>query len=134
MRMNRGRVVFLMAAAGLYLGWQYLSPNAYETATLRIPPSVRSQDTYVRLWVVDDAHGLWIRAASPDRLWLAYLRDDPVVELERGGQTLKYRAQRDDRPATRAYVDARFRAKYGLVDELRGLFWRETVPIRLVRP
>lgn len=134
MQLTRGRVLFLVAAAAVYFGWQHLSPGAYETVILHIPPTDRSQDTYVSLWVVDEGRNTWIRAESPGRLWLEYLRERPEVELRRGDRIERYRAIVQDDPATRAHVDELFRAKYGITDEVRGLLREHTVPIRLARP
>lgn len=133
MHLGKGKIYFLLAVAAVYLGWQNLSRTAHETVVLHIPPAVRSQDTYVHLWVAEDAQNIWIRAESPRRLWLEYLRDTPVVELRRHDGTSRYRAIPDDTRRARAHVDSMFRAKYGIADELRALIRPQTVPIRLVR-
>jgi len=134
MRWSKGRLYFLVFAAALYFGWRHLSPDAYETAILHIPPGARSQDTYVNLWVVDDGGSVWLRAESPERLWLTYLQDMPEIDLERAGGTDRYRAMPEDTASTRAHVDALFRQKYGLADQVRALTRSRTVPIGLVRP
>jgi hypothetical protein len=134
MQLTRGRFLFLVVVAAGWLGWQHLSSGAYETVVLHIPPTARSQDTYVSLWMVDDGRNAWIRAESPGRLWLEYLREQPEVELRRSGRTERFRAIVQDDPDTRAYVDEMFRAKYGVVDQARALLRDRTVPIRLARP
>jgi hypothetical protein len=132
--MNRGRIYLLIAAVALFFGWQNLSRTAHETVVLHIPPSARSQDTYVNLWVVEDERRVWLRAESPNRLWLAYLRGAPLVELERADGTYGYRAAPDNADGTREHVDDLFRTKYGVADELRALIRPKTVPIRLELP
>jgi hypothetical protein len=132
--MTRGRLIFLLAALAVFVGWQHLAIFGRETAVLHIPPTDRNQDTFVTLWVVEDAEGPWIRAESPSRLWLEQLRDDALVELTWNGRTSRYRASRRDSPETRAYVDRLFRAKYGPADRIRALQPGPSVPIRLARP
>lgn len=133
--MTRGKVFFVLIAVITFLVWENLSVSAHKTAVLHIPPVARSQDIFVTLWVVEDAQSLWIRAESRRRLWLDLLRDNPLVELTRSGQTITYRANPFDDPDSQAYVDGMFREKYGRADQLRGLVLpRDTVPIRLERP
>lgn len=133
--MTRGKVFFVLIAVITFLVWENLSVSAHKTAVLHIPPVARSQDIFVTLWVVEDAQSLWIRAESRRRLWLDLLRDNPLVELTRSGQTISYRANPFDDPDSQAYVDGMFREKYGRADQLRGLVLpRDTVPIRLERP
>jgi len=133
--MTRGKVFFVLIAVITFLVWENLSVSAHKTAVLHIPPVARNQDIFVTLWVVEDAQSLWIRAESRRRLWLDLLRDNPLVELTRSGQTISYRANPFDDPDSQAYVDGMFREKYGRADQLRGLVLpRDTVPIRLERP
>jgi len=133
--MTRGKVFFVLIAVITFLVWENLSVSGYKTAVLHIPPVARHQDIFVTLWVVEDAQSLWIRAESRRRLWLDLLRDNPLVELTRSGQTITYRANPFDDPDSQAYVDGMFREKYGRADQLRGLVLpRDTVPIRLERP
>jgi hypothetical protein len=133
MRVNKGRIYFILIAAGVYFAWHYLPRTANETVVLHIPPATRSQDTYVNLWVVEDAQSVWIRAESRERLWLEYLRDGPMVELQRYDGTRQYRAVPDDSERTRTKIDSMFREKYRIADILRAPIRGQTVPIRLVR-
>jgi hypothetical protein len=133
--MTRGKVIFVLIAVIAFLLWKNLSISAHETTVLHIPPVARNQDIFVTLWVVEDQQSLWIRAENRRRLWLDLLRDDPLVELTRSGQTITYRPTPFDDPDSQAYVDRMFREKYGRADQLRGLVMpRDTVPIRLERP
>jgi len=84
---------------------------------------------------VDDPPHVWIRAEDHRRRWLGAVQANPAVELRRGGETRRYRATLYDTAAARAYVDARFREKYGLADRVRALLGeRDTLPIRLDPP
>jgi len=134
MRPSKSTIVLLMLAAGGYVGWTQVSRAADETVVLHIPPTTRSQDTYVNLWVVEDGRGLWIRAERPSRLWLSYLEGSPIVELIRVGDARRYRAVVDDTSQARAHVDPMFREKYGVADQVRAYLRSDTVPIRLERP
>lgn len=134
MHVTKGKAFFLLIAVSIYFGWENLSRTTYETAVLHIP-TVGNQDTYVSLWLVEDIRYVWIRAESPRRRWLDYLRDEPIVELQRNGHSVSYRAKVYDRDDARALIDPMFRAKYGLADEVRALMTpRTTVPIQLRRP
>jgi hypothetical protein len=133
--MTRGRVVFVLIAVLVFVGWQNLSMPADKSAVLHIPPGVRNQDTFVTLWVVEGHQNLWIRAETKRRIWLDYLEDYPLVELTRGGHTGGYRARTLYDPDTKAYVDTMFRKKYGRADQFRAIVMRrDSVPIRLERP
>jgi hypothetical protein len=132
--MTRGKVIFALVLVAAFIGWQNLSVFGRETAVLRIPPTARSQDTFVTLWFVEDAQSRWIRAENRRRLWLDLLHDDPQVELTHDGRTNSYRAHVSDDPEAQVYVDELFRAKYGRMDQIRGLLPRYSVPIRLERP
>lgn len=82
-----------------------------EVVTLRTQGADGSwQDT--RLWIVDDGDSCWLHSGGPD--WNSRFMDNPVVELERNGQTLRYRAQALPGPHPR--VDRLLREKYGLAD------------------
>lgn len=57
--------------------------NNVEIATLHV--SGGAADHYPRVFIVDDPPLLWVRAERPDRLWLAPLRSNPEVAVQRGG-------------------------------------------------
>jgi hypothetical protein len=84
-----------------------------------------------RLWVVDEGGHAWIRAGSPESEWLARLREQPTVEVVRGGATGTYTAV--PVPAERDRLNPRFAEKYGWADAFIGmLFGRDdATPIRL---
>lgn len=127
---RKGMLVFLIGLA-LFFGWKNLSRAAQEIVVLRTL-GVRYEDHFATLWVVDDDHFVWIRAENRKRRWLSHLRENPNVDLRRSGQTIAYRATFFDTPEARAYVDPKFRAKYGFADWIRELLGdRDTLPIRL---
>lgn len=82
-----------------------------EVVTLR---SQRPDGTWqsTRLWVVDDGGVPHLHSGGAD--WLRRFDGDPVVELERGGETRSYRAHAQPGPHPR--IDALLREKYGIAD------------------
>jgi hypothetical protein len=102
-----------------------------EVVTLRTPlPNGGWRET--RLWIVDDAGGSWLHSAGAD--WSRRFDGDPVVEVERGGETGRYRAHAV--PGPHPLVDRLLREKYGLADRwVRFLApcGDDTVPVRLER-
>jgi hypothetical protein len=65
-----------------------------------------------RLWIVDDGGVAWLHGG--DSRWMRNLEARPDVELERGGQTHRYRAHAAAGPHPR--IDALLREKYGVAD------------------
>ena len=89
-------------------------------------------DRYTTLWVIAESRGLWIRAAKPDRRWLADIRPDRNVRLERDGSRQYYRPVLVRNGQARDRVDRLMRQKYGIADRLRELLLgRDTVAVQL---
>ncbi len=89
-------------------------------------------DRYTTLWVIAESRGLWIRAAKPDRRWLADIRPDRNVRLERDGSRQYYRPVLVRNGQARDRVDRLMRQKYGIADPLRELLLgRDTVAVQL---
>jgi hypothetical protein len=88
------------------------------------------------LWIVEVAGDLYLRAGSPNALWLARIENDPLIWLETGGVRQSFEALplRDDR-SVRTSVNRAMAEKYGLADTLVGLLVDpdRSVPI-LIRP
>jgi hypothetical protein len=83
-----------------------------------------------RLWIVDDGDVSWLHGA--DSRWMRNLKAKPVVEVERGGETRRYRAQAVPGPHPR--VHELLRAKYGVADRwvrFVGPDNESTLPVRL---
>jgi hypothetical protein len=107
------RALAIVVGVGVVLAAAHLAliEVGREVVTLRTPrPDGSWQRT--RLWVVDDGGSVWLHSAGPE--WRARFAGDPVVELERGGETRRYRAHALPGPHPR--VDALLREKYGLAD------------------
>ena len=85
------------------------------------------------LWILAEEGALWIRAERPSSDWLARLRAQPLVEIERGGDRTRYRAL--PAPESRGHVNELMAERYGWVEELLALLQnRDTaIPIRLAR-
>jgi hypothetical protein len=83
-----------------------------------------------RLWIVDEGDVSWLHGA--DSRWMRNLQARPIVEVERAGETRRYRAQ--PVPGPHPGLHELFRAKYGLADRwvrLIGPDDESTKPVRL---
>jgi hypothetical protein len=84
-----------------------------------------------RLWVVDHEGRSWLRSGSEAAAWYQRLREQPAVEVERGGIQTAFEAV----PVveTRQEINRLMLEKYGWADRyISMLFGREdAVPIRL---
>jgi hypothetical protein len=68
-----------------------------------------------RLWIVDDGGHSWIHPGNANAQWWVQQMDaNPIVEVERGGETRRYRVRPD--PDAHAKVHQLMRQKYGLAD------------------
>ena len=74
-----------------------------------------------RLWIVDDGETPYLHG-NLDSGWMRRIALDPIVEVDRNGETRKYRAV--PVPGPHPGIDALLREKYGLADR-----W-----VRFVRP
>lgn len=81
------------------------------------------ETTRARLWIVDSGATAWLHHGYPDTPWIRRLETDPVITVERGGQTRRYRAT--PMPEADAEVHRLLRAKYGFADRLVR-FWAGT--------
>ena len=82
-----------------------------------------------RLWIVDDGAVSWLHGA--DSHWMRNLTARPIVEIERGGATHRYRAQPVPGPHPR--VHELLRAKYGLADRWVRFIGPDDESVRPVR-
>ena len=109
----------LFAAAGVLLAIAVLVVLAHlafievgrDVVTLRTP---RGDGTWqaTRLWIVDDGASSWLHSGGPD--WAPRFEGNPIVEIERNGDTRRYRAQ--PVPGPHQHVHELLREKYGLAD------------------
>jgi len=136
--LRKGILGIGLCAALVYAALDWIQKNV-EVVTLRVVAA--STEYEPRLFVVDDAPAIWIRAERPDRLWLAALRANPDVTVHRGDRDIAYHAvvgndaQAWDGNQSHERVDELFRAKYGVFDRVAAWIWRrDAVPIRLIPP
>jgi hypothetical protein len=108
---RRAAGLLAAAAALLVLGHLALIEVGREVATLR---TQRPDGTWqaTRLWIVDDGGSAWLHSAGAD--WAARFAGDPVVEVERNGETRRYRAHAVPGPHPR--IHQLLREKYGVAD------------------
>jgi len=131
MGIERRTLLLVLLGVCAYWGWQGLSLATGEVAVLRTAGTGHIEH-YASVWYVRANHALWIRAENRDRHWIADIRANPQVELSIDGQNRIYEAKPIDLPDYQAYIDAEFRAKYGVADWVRSLQGdRDTLPIRL---
>ena len=110
-RLILGIAIVVLAALFGVLGPLALIEIGREVATLRTPARDGPwQQT--RLWIVDDGGSAWLHSAGAE--WVARFEGDPIVEVERGGATRRYRASAQPGPHPR--IDQLLREKYGLAD------------------
>jgi hypothetical protein len=65
-----------------------------------------------RLWIVDHEGAPWLHGGNSD--WMGNLKARPIVEVERAGETHRYRAHPLAGPHPE--IDTALRAKYGVAD------------------
>jgi hypothetical protein len=85
-----------------------------------------------RLWIVDHDGAAWLHGADSE--WMHNLRARPLVEVERAGETHRYRAM--PVPGPHPEIHERLREKYGIADwwvRLMGPDRPSTMPVRLER-
>jgi hypothetical protein len=109
-RALRGVALGLAVAAALVAAHLALIEVGREVVTLRTQDAGGAWHA-TRLWAVDDDGAVWLHSAGED--WLPRFAN-PVVELERAGQTRRYRATPAPGPHPR--IHALLRAKYGVAD------------------
>jgi hypothetical protein len=83
-----------------------------------------------RLWIVDDGAVSWLHGGKSR--WMRNLKSRPIVEIERAGETHRYRAQPVPGPHPR--IHELLREKYGLADRwvrFVGPDSESTAPVRL---
>jgi hypothetical protein len=128
-RLLLGAVILVFVATLVVLAHLAFIEIGREVVTLRTQrPDGRWQET--RLWIVDDGGSSWLHSAGAS--WSKRFDGDPVVEVERGGRILRYRAHAVPGPHPR--IDQLLREKYGLADRWVRFIAPDgeaTVPVRL---
>jgi hypothetical protein len=107
----RGIVLLAVVAVLVVVAHLALIEIGREVVTLR---TQRADGTWqsTRLWIVDDGGTPYLHSGGA--AWRKRFDGDPVVELERDGQTRRYRAHALPGPHPR--IDALLREKYGFAD------------------
>ena len=85
-----------------------------------------------RLWIVDDGGVSWLHGGDSE--WMRNLRARPIVEIERNGETRRYRASAV--PGPHPKLHELLRAKYGIADRWVRFVGKDndsTTPVRLER-
>lgn len=76
-----------------------------------------------RLWIVGDGEREWLHHGYADAPWILHLETDRIVEIDRDGETHRYRAFPDRKEE--AKIHRLLREKYGVADVLVR-FWAGT--------
>ena len=124
-----GAVLVVLLALG---GLSYVASESGEVVVLTTAGGDGGELQQRRIWVVDLEGRQWLRSGSPDSEWLARLRLNPVVTVERAGTAAQYTAAAT--PAMQEAVNEAMAAKYGWADTVIGMmFGREdAVPVELI--
>ncbi len=84
-----------------------------------------------RVWIVDTAQFMYLRANSEKTDWYQRILANPVVEIERDGKTIRCRALVLSSPIETQEVDDLMAEKYQIADELAALVYRRTNPVAI---
>ena len=129
---NRTNILWAIAVVLVLGGLKVLELASSDVAVLHTRDT-EYQDSYTTLWVVEESRSLWIRAATPNRKWLAEVRPGTQIWLERDDFNSSYKATISRDKGIRERVDRMMREKYGLADRVRErVLGTDTVPVMLV--
>ena len=103
-----------------FFGIVILASESGEVITLRTS-SGDSEQHSTRLWVVDHAGAEWTRTGHPEKGWFLQILANPVVELERGGQSSERTAVPVSDRAVAQGVNHAYKRKYGVADWIVAL-------------
>jgi len=120
--------VFCLCAAYLLAHWALIEIGR-EVIVLRTQEADGGW-IETRLWIVDEGGVSWLHGG--DSRWVRNLKARPIVEVDRAGETHRYRAQAVPGPHPRLHE--LLRAKYGIADRwvrFVGPDNESTTPIRL---
>ena len=119
------KIVLIVAAAVaalvvLTVAAIFVASESGEVVVLRTwDPAGAAHET--RVWVVEDAGHLWLRAGVPSNAWYQRLRTRDEIEIVRDGTTRAYRAVALDDAAARTRIHQLMAAKYGAADRFIAL-------------
>jgi len=112
-------VGWALLLAVLLAGLQFVASESGEVVVLRTFTGGEAHET--RVWIVDDAGTSWLRAGSPEAGWYQRIKEDPLIEVERGGDTQTYQAFPIESGPPVDHVNALMLQKYGWADQVIGL-------------
>jgi hypothetical protein len=118
--------IIIVVIAGVFAAYVLMHLALIEIGQEVVVVHKRSSDGSVhraRLWIVDAGDYAWLHHGYSDDDWVRHLEVQPILEIERGGQALKYRAVPD--AAADPKVHQLLRQKYGFADRLVR-FWAGT--------
>ena len=116
--LRRTRVVMIAAAAlaALLVGVSILIDEGEIVGVTTLDAKGRTHVT--QLWIVDLDTGAYLRARSPEAAWLARIRAEPEVTLQRRDAEAQFRVLREESAVIRAEVNLAMGEKYGFADRL----------------
>jgi hypothetical protein len=124
-------VAMALGLGALFVGSVFAASELGGEVVTLISFGPRGSAYHTHLWVVDADGSAWLRAGQPGERWLARIRANPHVLLERSGARKRYRAVPD--PAARDRIQALMREKYGLADRYIAMLrdGSRSIPVRL---
>ncbi len=117
--MKPGKLVAVALGVGVLLlvGLYFAMAERVEVVVLHTRDAAGA-DHATRIWVVDLEGRAYLRTGANNQTWLLRLRDNPTVELERGGTTAAHTATALGDSAVRDQVNQLMLEKYGWSEQL----------------
>jgi len=115
--MKRAAIALAVLVA-LWLGGAMFASNSGEVVVLTTTDAAGAPHK-TPLWVVDHGGSSWLRAGSDQTAWLARIRANPRIQVERAGATTAYTGTLV--PEATAEINAQMAEKYGFADRLVGV-------------
>ena len=125
------RLAALLAAVLVVLAGLLFAASESGEVAVATTFDERGDARRTRLWIVDFEGDAYLRAGSPDVGWFARVQANPIIVVERGGESFHALAVIEEH--RRAEINALMGLKYGLADMLIGQFFprSQAVAIRL---
>lgn len=110
---------WLLAVLVVLVGALFVASESDEVVELATFEDACTPHT-TKLWVVDLEDGPYLRAGSTQSAWFGRVRRNPLAIVRRGSKVLYVRLV--IREARTKAVNAHMRRKYGVADQIVGLF------------
>lgn len=117
MRIFRLVAIALACFVAVLFGALVYVGNTGEVVTLTTTDASGARQQ-TSLWIVDRDGVSWLRAGSAEAKWLARIRAQPRIEIERAGKATVYRGTLV--PEATGEINQRMAEKYGFADRLVG--------------